>query len=186
MSVKVGDLIFGKAVDNPSLIAPPIKTFLAQWNGQVSKNEILVAEINPEFSDSLSFCKKYNIPLTQGGNCLVIEAQRGNDISYAACLVPINSKANLNSIVRKHLNARRVSLAEKDFAVQTSGMEYGSITIIGLPSEWSLLIDESLISITNLVIGGGLRKSKLLIQGELLSKLPNATIIHDLASKAYE
>ena len=186
MSVKVGNLTFEAALDNPQLIASPIKDFLENWDGVTAKEEILVAEINPKFSDSLAFCNEYDIPLTQGANCLIIEGQRGTDKKYAACLVPINTRANINSIVRKHLDVRRASLAPKDLAVNKSAMEYGSITVVGLPFGWQLLIDESLVSIPYLVIGGGLRKSKLLIPGKFLWELPKAIIIQGLATKLSE
>lgn len=180
MNIKMGTLTFQPAKNNPQLLAKPVQNALKRLHNLASLGNISVAEINPEFSDSIGFCKKYNIPQNQGANCLIVEAKRGNEKKFAACLVPINSRANLNRIVRKHLNARQVSLAPKDFAVSATGMEYGSITIIGLPSDWQLLIDESLVHLPYLIIGGGLRISKLLIPGNVLKDLPNATVLPEL------
>jgi len=182
MKIKLGDLLFTSVVNHPYLVAKSVQETIGYWKGSTASEEFLVSEIDPEFSDSLAFCENYNIPLNQGANCLIIEAKRGNNIQYAACLVPINTRANLNNVVRKYLDVRQVSLAPKDFAVFASGMEFGSITIIGLPKDWKLLIDESLIHVPHLVIGGGLRKSKLLIPGKVLSELPNAIILKGLTT----
>lgn len=173
MSLKVGKLTFESAKDNLHLLAKPVQD-------KLESIELKVTKIDPEFSDTTAFCEKYQISPNQAANCLVVEAVRGNDIKYVTCLVPGNTRADLNKLVRKHLNVRRVSLAPKDFVVNSTGMEYGGITIIGLPPTWQILIDKSLISIPNLVIGSGVRNSKLLVSGPLLEKLPNATILEGL------
>src|SRR5258708_11745178 len=68
MSFKVGNLTFESAKNNHLLVAKPVLTAIEHWKGSVSSDEFLVSEINPEFSDSLVFCEKYNIPLNQGAN----------------------------------------------------------------------------------------------------------------------
>lgn len=177
MSFKFGNLEFKPALENTHLVPETVKTFLEKW--PLAK-EVLVAEVDPDFTDSAAFCEKYNILPTQGANCLIIEVKRAGLSSYAVCLVPIAARANLNNVVRKFLNAKGISMASRDFAVERSQMEFGSITVLGLPSDWQILIDEKLLSVPNLVIGGGLRKSKLLIRGKLLSELPNAQIVPGL------
>jgi prolyl-tRNA editing enzyme YbaK/EbsC (Cys-tRNA(Pro) deacylase) len=52
--------------------------------------------------------------------------------------------------------------------------------VVGLPADWPILIDQSLIEKDYLVVGGGLRSAKLLIPGKALAELPNAFIIEDL------
>lgn len=173
MTTKVGKLTFESAKNKGNLLAKPVQD-------KLGLGDFLVAEINPNFSDTTEFCAKYEMSPKQAANCLVIEAVRGNEIKYAACLVPGNTRADLNKRVRKYLNVRRVSLAQRDFVVNSTGMEYGGITIIGLPSDWPILIDKSLLSIPNLIIGSGLRNSKLLVSGQFLEKLPNVTILEGL------
>lgn len=180
MVVKIGALTFQSAKKNSHLLAEPVRKALEQWDGIFSVDEILVTEIDPEFSDSNAFCKKYGIAQSEVANCLIVEAKRGGILRYAACLVPVNTRANINSVVRKYLNARQVSFAPKDYAVNASGMEYGSITIFGLPADWQLLIDESLTYAQHLIIGGGLRKSKLLVPGKILKDMPNAAVLSGL------
>jgi prolyl-tRNA editing enzyme YbaK/EbsC (Cys-tRNA(Pro) deacylase) len=59
-------------------------------------------------------------------------------------------------------------------------MEYGSITVIGLPSTWPILIDSKLTQVELLIVGGGLVKSKMRLPGKMLEQLPNAIIIENL------
>ena len=60
-----------------------------------------------------------------------------------------------------------------------SGMEYGGITPVGVPSSWRLLIDSACASGWS-CIGSGLRRSKLFVTGEILSALPGAEIVEGL------
>ena len=50
-------------------------------------------------------------------------------------------------------------------AVAESGMEYGGITPVGLPTAWRLLVDDALLDEPVVVIGSGVRRSKLLRPG---------------------
>jgi prolyl-tRNA editing enzyme YbaK/EbsC (Cys-tRNA(Pro) deacylase) len=53
-------------------------------------------------------------------------------------------------------------------------MEYGGITPIGLPEEWPVLVDSAVVAAGEVVIGSGIRGSKLLVTGADLLTLPNA------------
>lgn len=181
MSYEFGNLTFQPALKHKQLIALPTKTMLENWQGKISNKEFLVSEIDPEFSDTIAFCTKYNVDPGQTANCLVIEARRGANVKYVGCLVPANAKANINNVIRRFLDARSASMASREFVITSSKMEYGGITIIGLPADWQLLIDEKLVHIPYLLIGSGLRKSKLLIPGQALQELPNSTIIEGLS-----
>jgi len=63
-------------------------------------------------------------------------------------------------------------------------MEYGSITIIGLPADWRILIDASLIKKPRVAMGSGLLRSKLSVRGATLSELPNAEVIEGLGIRS--
>jgi prolyl-tRNA editing enzyme YbaK/EbsC (Cys-tRNA(Pro) deacylase) len=51
---------------------------------------------------------------------------------------------------------------------------------VGLPLGWPILIDQRIINLDKLIVGGGFRKSKLLVKGEFLAKLPNVQVIEAL------
>ena len=65
-------------------------------------------------------------------------------------------------------------------AVIQTGMEYGAITPIGLPAEWSILIDKAVADSPRVIIGSGIRKSKLAVPGSVLASLPNAQVLEGL------
>ncbi len=53
-------------------------------------------------------------------------------------------------------------------------MEYGGITPIGLPGDWPVLVDDAVVAAGDVVIGSGLRRSKILLPAAELLSLPNA------------
>jgi prolyl-tRNA editing enzyme YbaK/EbsC (Cys-tRNA(Pro) deacylase) len=65
-------------------------------------------------------------------------------------------------------------------AVELTGMEYGGINPIGLPTDWPVLLDRRVVETDVVLIGSGLRRSKLLLPGHLLGTLPHAETIDRL------
>jgi prolyl-tRNA editing enzyme YbaK/EbsC (Cys-tRNA(Pro) deacylase) len=62
-------------------------------------------------------------------------------------------------------------------------MEYGGITPIGLPPTWPILVDEAVASLNMIVIGSGIRGSKIAMPGPAAATLPNAeTLVLALSS----
>lgn len=163
------------------LVSSTVLQSLQHWTGTIPVTEFLSAEIDPEHAGGADFCKQYGIPISEGANCIIVEASRADTLTLAACLVPVNcSRTDFNGIVRKELNARRVSVAPLDEVLRMTQMEYGSITVIGLPESWPILIDSSFVSVQRLVIGSGLKKSKLSLPGSALTELPNVKILNGL------
>ncbi|OGI73877.1 hypothetical protein A2740_00355 [Candidatus Nomurabacteria bacterium RIFCSPHIGHO2_01_FULL_43_16] len=175
--MKLGTLEIVSASENPDLLAPPVRDFvLALGNG----GEIGVAEINPQFSDTAAFCENYKINPKEAANCVVLEAKRGDKTWFAACVVPGSARADINGLGRRTLNARRASFAPMERVVEETKMEYGAITPVGLPENWPILIDKAVFDSEYVVIGSGIRKSKLIVSGKFLVGLPNAQILKGL------
>jgi prolyl-tRNA editing enzyme YbaK/EbsC (Cys-tRNA(Pro) deacylase) len=83
----------------------------------------------------------------------------------------------VNGVVRRRLEARKASFAPMEDAVTLTGMEYGGITPIGLPAAWPVLIDAAVLERDVVVIGSGLRRSKLALSAASLPTLPQAEVI---------
>lgn len=160
-----------RADEHPELLGAPV---LEAVRGNA---EIRVAEIDPELADTAQFCERYGMPPATSANCVVVAAKRGGQVSYAACMVLATDRADVNGIVRRHLGARKASFAPMDEATNLTNMEYGGITPLGLPSDWPVLVDTAVAAVPEAVVGSGLRRSKLLIPGELLANLPGAEVI---------
>jgi prolyl-tRNA editing enzyme YbaK/EbsC (Cys-tRNA(Pro) deacylase) len=176
--VKIGRLDTTPALDRPDLLAEPVADFLRAWPKAA---DVFVAEIDPELADTAAFCERYDVGLEISANCVVIAARRGEATRYAACMVLATTRADVNSVVRRHLDARKASFAAMDDAVALTGMEYGGITPIGLPAEWPVLIDAAVLQREMVVIGSGLRRSKIALPAARLADLPGAEVIDGLA-----
>lgn len=176
----LGTLTILRALDHPELVALPVADAL---KGLDSDGVVGVAEIDEGVSDTLAFCAQYEVPLERAANCVILEATRSDREWLAACVILGSTKADVNGVARKNLDARRVSFAAMDKAVSATGMAYGAITPIGLPAEWPILIDEKVSTTQLVVIGSGIRASKLIVPGALFARLPNAKLIRDLARR---
>ena len=178
--MQIGKLIFNPVSVDSVLVASPVSRGVEEDNLSES---IFVTEINPDFADTASFCERYDVPRNMGTNCLVLEAKRGDKMWYAACLILAPDMADVNGAIRKQLNARKVSFAPKDVALELTSMEYGGVTPIGLPKDWPLLIDSAIMQYETVIAGGGTRNSKLAIKTSCFRALSNVIIANIIKSK---
>jgi prolyl-tRNA editing enzyme YbaK/EbsC (Cys-tRNA(Pro) deacylase) len=175
----LGTLQAVPALDRPDLLGDPVAHALKALD-PADAALVGVAEIDPALADTAQFCAEYSSPLDGSANCVVVAGRRGGDTRYAACLVLATTRADVNGLVRKRLDARKASFAPMDDAVELTGMEYGGITAIGLPEGWPLLVDAAVAAAPAVVIGSGIRGSKLALPGELAARLPGAEIVDGL------
>jgi prolyl-tRNA editing enzyme YbaK/EbsC (Cys-tRNA(Pro) deacylase) len=180
MEMHIGILEAVPARERPDLVAPPVAAALAAWSGPVPVDEIGVAEIDPGLADTAAFCQRYEVGLDESANCVVVAARRGGETRFAACVVLATTRADVNGLVRRHLEARRASFAPLEAAVAETTMEYGGITPIGLPARWPILIDAAVAASPRVVVGSGLRRSKLTLPGKALGDLPRAEVLEGL------
>jgi prolyl-tRNA editing enzyme YbaK/EbsC (Cys-tRNA(Pro) deacylase) len=175
----LGRLTAVPALDRPDLLAKPVIAALEQLD-PADAARVGVAEIDPALADTAEFCAAHGSPLDGSANCVVVAGRRGEDTRYAACLVLATTRADVNGLVRRRLSARKASFAPMDDAVALSGMEYGGITPIGLPADWPILVDAAVAAADAVVIGSGIRGSKLALPGELAARLPGAEVVEHL------
>lgn len=175
--VAVGRLRFTRALDRPELLAPPVREALSAMDGA---GDVGVAEIDPDVADTAAFCERYDVRPDESANCVVVSGRREGATRLAACVVLATTRADVNGVVRRRLDARKVSFAPIEAAVSESGMEPGGITPIGLPAGWPVLVDGAVARHPLVVVGSGLRTSKLLLPGHLLLARPLAEVIEQL------
>ena len=85
-------------------------------------------------ADTAAFCEAYGIGHGRVGQLRDRRRPARREITrYAACVVLATTRADVNGVVRRLLDARKASFAPMDEAVRLTGMEYGGITPIGLP-----------------------------------------------------
>ena len=174
----MSSLVLVAALERLDLLAPPVAAALASWK---RADEVRVAPIDPDFADTAAFCEFYDVAMEQSANCVVVAAKRGGEVRYAACMVLATTRADVNGVVRRHLDARKAAFAPMDDAVSLTGMESGGITPIGLPDGWPVLVDARVVAAGPVIIGSGIRGSKIELPGEALADLPGAVVLEGLA-----
>jgi prolyl-tRNA editing enzyme YbaK/EbsC (Cys-tRNA(Pro) deacylase) len=173
----IGKLETTPARERADLLAAPV---LAALDGWPRADDVKVAPIDPELADTAAFCAAYDVGLDISANCVIIAGKRDGVTRFAACMVLATTRADVNGVVRRTLDARKASFAPMDVAVAESGMEYGGITPIGLPASWPILVDAAVAATPFVIIGSGLRRSKIVLPGSALIDLPGAQVIDGL------
>jgi prolyl-tRNA editing enzyme YbaK/EbsC (Cys-tRNA(Pro) deacylase) len=176
----LGTLRAEPATARPDLLADPVVKAVGALDA-ADAARVGVAAIDPALADTAAFCAAYGAPTDGSANCVVVAGRRGDAVRYAACLVLATTRADVNGVVRRRLDARKASFAPMDDAVSLTGMEYGGITPLGLPDGWLLLVDAAVAAAPAVVVGSGIRGSKLALPGELAARLPGAEVVEGLA-----
>ena len=171
MSTAEGNLTWEPAHRHTELLAAPVAAAVA------ATPSARVAPIDPTLADTAAFCEAYDVAMEHSANCVVVAGKRGGEVRYAAVLVLASMRADINGAARRHLDVRKISFAPMDQAVELTRMEYGGITPIGLPADWPVLVDEAVVAAGRVVIGSGLRASKLLVDSADLVALPAAQVL---------
>lgn len=168
------------ALTRPDLLAAPVLAALRGWAGERPVERIAVAGIDPDLADTAAFCARYGVAPDASANCVVVSGKRDGEVRYAACVVLSTTRADVNGVARRHLDVRKASFAATEVAVAETGMEYGGITPIGLPPGWPVLIDRAVADAADVVIGSGVRRSKLWLPGAVLAGLPGIQVVDGL------
>jgi prolyl-tRNA editing enzyme YbaK/EbsC (Cys-tRNA(Pro) deacylase) len=177
----LGTLDVTPATARVDLLAPATATALARWS---EADSVGVAPIAADLADTAAFCEAYAVPLEASANCVVLAGKREGQVRMAACVVLATTRADVNGVARRWLDVRKISFAPMDDAVAMTGMEYGGITPIGLPAEWPILVDSRVIDQPAIVIGSGVRRSKIVLPGAALGEYPGVHVIDGLANPA--
>jgi prolyl-tRNA editing enzyme YbaK/EbsC (Cys-tRNA(Pro) deacylase) len=180
----MGTLKTEPARTRPDLLAEPVVAALAGWpaDAAVPVDDVLVAPIDPTLADTAAFCQAYDVGPDVSANCVVVAGKRGGEVRYAACVVLATTRADVNGTVRRLIDARKASFAPMDDAVAQTGMEYGGITPIGLPAGWPVYVDARVAATPYVIVGSGVRHSKIALPGAALGLLPGAQVVEGLAT----
>jgi prolyl-tRNA editing enzyme YbaK/EbsC (Cys-tRNA(Pro) deacylase) len=173
----LGGLIAEPACTRTDLLAAPT---LAALDAAGLLDAVGVVEIDPTISDTAATQAAFGLAANTLANCVVVGGKREGVERIAACVVLASTRADVNNVVKQLLEVRKASFLPTERAVELTGMEYGGITPVGLPASWPVLIDRRVAVAEVLVIGSGIRRSKILIPGALLAQLAGAQIVAGL------
>ncbi|NLF03525.1 MAG: hypothetical protein GX593_00675 [Actinomycetales bacterium] len=171
------------ALDHPALLAPSTAAALRTW-AEVEPavaREVLVAEIDPGLADTATLTEAFGLELDVSCNCVLVSGRRAGEERLAGVVVRATTRADVNNVVRRLLDVRKATFLPVERAVEATGMEYGGITPVGLPEGFRVLIDARVRDGGAALVGSGVRRSKLVLPGELLARLPGVEVVEGLA-----
>jgi prolyl-tRNA editing enzyme YbaK/EbsC (Cys-tRNA(Pro) deacylase) len=173
----LGSLVTTPVSAHPELVSPTVRNALVSL---ALDSVVGVVEIDPALSDTAATQEAYGLTTDTLANCVIVTGRREGEERTAACLVPATTRADINGFVKRHLDVRKASFLSRELAVETTGMEFGAITPIGLPVGWPILVDDRIIHTPLVIVGSGIRRSKLIVPGELFASLPGVEVIDGL------
>jgi prolyl-tRNA editing enzyme YbaK/EbsC (Cys-tRNA(Pro) deacylase) len=142
------------------------------------EHEVLACD--PELADTARFCAHYGIELEDSANAILVAARKPIE-SFALCLLLATTRLDVNRRVREVLGAKKVSFASADETVARTGQEIGGVTVLGMPADVPILVDAAVLARTRVVVGGGNRRSKLLLPTTAFVRIPGVRVIEGLA-----
>jgi len=175
------------ALERTDLLADPVAAALraleTSSDGAHLVRQAQVVPIDPQYSDTDALNAHYALDPEATGNCVLVAGKRTGEERIAACVVRAPDFADVNHVVKKRMDVRKASFLPVERAVEMSGMEYGGITPVGLPEDWRLFIDGAVADRATVLIGSGVRHSKILVPGALLVALPGAERVENLGMR---
>jgi len=134
-----------------------------------------VVPCDPLLADTAEFCAHYNIPPENACNTIVVVVKT-EPRRYVACLVNATSKLDVNKKLAAIIGTKKLSFAASEETAELTGQMIGGVTLLALPADWPVYIDERLLSLDYAILGGGNRSSKIKLAPEELRKIPNASV----------
>jgi prolyl-tRNA editing enzyme YbaK/EbsC (Cys-tRNA(Pro) deacylase) len=139
-----------------------------------------VLPCDPELADTAAFCEHYGLPIEQAANTILVASKKVDPPRYAVCVVLGTTRLDVNKKVSELLGVKRLSFADADTTVALTGMMIGGVTAFGIEG-LPVYVDSAVLSQPQVVMGGGNRSSKLLLDPRELTKLPTAEVVDGLA-----
>lgn len=138
---------------------------------------------NPDLADTAAFCEQYGYTLEQAANTILVASKKTDPVKHAVCVVLGTTRLDVNKKVCELLGVKRASFADAETTRALTGMEIGGVVAIGTPPDIPIYIDSRVLTQEKVVMGGGNRTSKLVLDPKELVNIPHATIVVNLAKE---
>lgn len=129
-----------------------------------------------EYSDTAAFSARFGLGLEDCANTLIIKFTRDQGEHYAAVVSLGSLRLDVNGAVKQALGAKRLSFARREVATEITGMQFGGITAFGLPAGMRVLVDAAVFERPLVVMGAGVRETKLLLEPAALKRLATVEV----------
>ena len=111
----------------------------------------------------------------------IIVASKKEPKQYAACLVLAHTRLDVNHAVKRLMGASRVSFASADETMALTGMQIGGVTVLALPPDLPIYVDERIMALPWMILGAGSRSAKVKVSPQALLRLPGVQVVPGLA-----
>jgi prolyl-tRNA editing enzyme YbaK/EbsC (Cys-tRNA(Pro) deacylase) len=139
---------------------------------------------DPALADTAAFCDAYGFDPADCANCIVVASRRPAGV-YLGALVLATTRLDVNGRCCEVMGVRRASFAAPDVTVELTGMLMGGVTPFGLPpSLLPVRVDAAVLARQRVVVGGGDRSVKLVVEASVFSRAPQFEVIEGLAARA--
>ena len=135
--------------------------------------------IDPAYADTTLFCEYYHYPLERSCNTIIVASKKVPK-QFAACVVLATTQLDVNRRVKQLLEVSKLSFATAEEMMALTGMQVGGVTPFALPEGLPLYVDERIMALDWIILGGGGRDTKVKIAPDVLRQL-GAEIVVDLA-----
>lgn len=160
--------------EDDTLLHPSVAAALARYG---MRHQAVACD--PQYADTAAYCEHYHFPPGEAANTIIV-ATRTDPVQCAACIVLPTTRLDVNKRVRQLLGGRRVSFASAEQTLALTGMEIGGVVAIGLPEEVPVYVDEAVFALPEILLGGGNRSSKLVLDPRELLRMPQVQRIQGL------
>ena len=137
---------------------------------------------DPSLADTAAFCEAYGFDPADSANCIVIASRRPAG-RFLATLVLATTRLDVNGLCCRLMDVRKASFAPGAQTAELTGMDIGGVTPFGLPDDLlPVRVDSAVLSRAHVVVGGGDRSVKLLVDPAVFATLPGFEIVDGLAA----
>lgn len=136
---------------------------------------------DPDLADTAAFCAHYGFSIEQAANTIVVATKKVEPQRFAVCVVLGTTRLDVNRKVAELLGTKKLSFADAETTRELTGMMIGGVVAVGIEGQ-PVYIDRAVLAQERVVMGGGNRSSKLLLDPQQLLRLPNAMVVEGLAN----
>ena len=140
-----------------------------------------VVACDPDFADTFPYCEKYGVPLDDAANTILVASKRPKG-KMAACVLLATTRLDVNRRVKHWMGVSRLSFASAELTREVTGMEIGGVTPFGLPEGLPVYVDARIMSLDEILVGGGNRSTKISVNPEVFDRMPSVSVIESLAN----
>ena len=143
--------------------------------------DFTVIDIDPAYTHTAAFCAQYGYPPEQSANAIVVASRRPAGHN-AVCVATATTRLDVNRRVRGLLGVRKLSFASAELTMHLTGMEIGGVTPFALPEDLPVYVDARIMSLEEILVGGGNRSTKISVNPEVFGRIPSVSVIEGLAN----